>query len=67
MIASSSKDMQAKVFDAQTMEEIACFHTDRGLNGVAFSPLFNQVILAGGLEARDVTTSRSGKMEVKSS
>ena len=47
-----------------TQEEICCFATDRPLNGAALSPILNQLVVVGGVEARDVTTTRTQKMEV---
>lgn len=62
--ATASKDAKAKVFDMLTQEEICCFATDRPLNGAALSPILNQLVVVGGVEARDVTTTRTQKMEV---
>ena len=64
MLATSSKDAKAKVFDAHTLEEILSFATDRPLNSVALSPIRDHLVTVGGVEARDVTTSHSEKMEV---
>ena len=63
MFATSSKDAKAKVFDITTFEEICSFSTDRPLNGVALSPILNHLVVVGGVEARDVTTTRTQKME----
>ena len=63
MLATSSKDAKAKVFDAHTLEEILSFATDRPLNSVALSPIRDHLVTVGGVEARDVTTSHSEKME----
>ena len=65
MLATSSKDAKAKVFDAHTLEEILAFATDRPLNSVALSPIRDHLVTVGGVEARDVTTSHSEKMEVE--
>lgn len=64
MFATSSKDAKAKVFDINTLEEICSFSTDRPLNSVALSPILNHLVVVGGVEARDVTTTRTQKMEV---
>lgn len=64
LFATASKDAKAKVFDMFTQEEICCFATDRPLNGAALSPILNQLVVVGGVEARDVTTTHSQKMEV---
>ena len=64
MFATASKDAKTKVFDIMTLEEICSFATDRPLNGVALSPILNHLVVVGGVEARDVTTTRTQKMEV---
>lgn len=64
LLATSSKDAKAKVFDATTLEELMVFTTDRALNSVALSPIREHLVAVGGVEARDVTTTHSEKMEV---
>ena len=64
LLATSSKDAKAKVFDATTLEELMVFATDRALNSVALSPIREHLVAVGGVEARDVTTTHSEKMEV---
>lgn len=64
MFATASKDAKTKVFDISTFEEICCFATDRPLNGVALSPIRDHLVVVGGVEARDVTTTHAQKMEV---
>lgn len=63
---SSSKDCSAKIFDAQTLKHLKTYTSDRPLNSAAMSPLFDQVIVGGGQDARDVTTtsSRAGRFEI---
>lgn len=61
MFATSSKDASAKIYDMLTYEELACYKTDRPLNGVALSPIFDHMVVVGGVEARDVTTTRTQK------
>ena len=63
MFATASKDAKTRIYDMFTFEEIASFDTDRSLNSVALSPILDHVVVVGGVEARDVTTSRSQKME----
>ena len=65
LLATSSKDAKAKVFDATTLEELMTFTTDRALNSVALSPIREHLVAVGGVEARDVTTTHSEKMEVR--
>ena len=64
LLATGSKDAKAKVFDATTLEELMVFATDRALNSVALSPIREHLVAVGGVEARDVTTTHSEKMEV---
>lgn len=64
MFATASKDAKTKVFDIETFEEICSFATDRPLNGVALSPIRDHLVVVGGVEARDVTTTHTQKMEV---
>ena len=65
-IVTASKDCTAKVFDAETLKEMTSYKSDRPLNSAAASPLFEQIMVGGGQEARDVTTtsSRAGKFEI---
>ena len=63
MFATSSKDASTKLYDILTYEELASFKADRPLNGVALSPIFDHIVVVGGVEARDVTTTRTQKME----
>lgn len=62
---SSSKDQSAKIIDAETLEVVKTYVSDRPLNSAAISPIFEQVVLGGGQEARDVTTTsaRAGRFE----
>lgn len=64
---TSSKDQTARIFDAETLKELKHYKTDRPVNSATMSPIFNQIILGGGQEARDVTTTsaRSGKFEAQ--
>jgi len=66
MFISASADMTSKLFDSRTLKVIKSYQSDRPLNSAAISPLMNHVILGGGQEARNVTTTRSqaGHFEV---
>ncbi|KAI3659118.1 hypothetical protein MP638_001985 [Amoeboaphelidium occidentale] len=65
-ILTSSKDSSAKLIDATTLEVMKTYKSDRPLNSAASSPLFDQVIVGGGQDAREVTltAAREGKFEV---
>lgn len=66
MIITASSDHTAKVYDAQTLELLKTFTSDRPLNAAAISPIFNHVIVGGGQEAMNVTvtSAKVGHFEV---
>jgi len=74
LMITSSKDMTAKLWSMdEEYELIKTYESDRPLNDAAISPLYNDtenppryhVIMGGGQDAKDVTTtaSSSGKFE----
>lgn len=67
MFITASKDQTAKLWDTKTMKVKKIYSSDRPINGAAISPLMNHVIIGGGQDARDVTTTgtRSGKFEAE--
>jgi translation initiation factor 3 subunit I len=66
MIITAGKDKTSRIYDAKTLQCLKTYVSDRPLNSAAISPIFNHVIMGGGQEAKDVTTTaaRSGKFEV---
>jgi len=64
---TSSADRTAKLWDAKTLEVLKTYHTDKPVNAGAISPIFEHVMLGGGQEAADVTTTatRLGKFQVR--
>jgi translation initiation factor 3 subunit I len=64
---TSSKDHTARLFDSDDLQLLKCYKTDRPVNSASISPLREEVIVGGGQEAQEVTTTdmRSGKFEVK--
>ncbi len=66
MFITASSDMVARVYDTKSLQLLKTFVSDRPLNAAAFSPILNHIILGGGQDAGDVTTtdSRVGKFEV---
>ncbi|KAL7273020.1 translation initiation factor eIF3 subunit [Rhizina undulata] len=62
-----SKDKTAKIIDVNSLKVLKTFTTDTPLNTAALTPKKDFVILGGGQEARDVTTtsSRQGKFEAR--
>ncbi|NXC21955.1 EIF3I factor, partial [Corythaeola cristata] len=55
------------LFDCTTLEHLKTFRTERPVNSAALSPIFDHVVLGGGQEAMDVTTTstRIGKFEAR--
>ncbi|KAI8049659.1 eukaryotic translation initiation factor 3 subunit I [Syncephalis plumigaleata] len=64
---TSSKDKTARLIDATTLETIKVYSTDTPLNSAAITPTQDFVILGGGQDAMNVTTtsSRQGKFECR--
>lgn len=65
MFVTASKDTTAKLFDSDTLSCLKTYKTERPVNSAAISPIFDHVVLGGGQEAMDVTTTstRSGKFD----
>jgi len=73
LMVTSSKDQTAKLWAMDEYECVKTYKTDRPLNDIAISPLYNakekdrkpHLLMAGGQDAKDVTTSAasSGKFE----
>uniref|UniRef100_A0A8D2K2H5 Eukaryotic translation initiation factor 3 subunit I n=1 Tax=Theropithecus gelada TaxID=9565 RepID=A0A8D2K2H5_THEGE len=55
------------LFDSTTLEHQKTFRTERPVNSAALSPNYDHVVLGGGQEAMDVTTTstRIGKFEAR--
>lgn len=67
MLITASKDTTSKLFDAKTFQFLKSYKTDRPVNSAAISPIKQHILLGGGQEAMEVTTShtRSGKFEAR--
>lgn len=67
MFISSSKDCTAKLFDTDTLERVKTYQSDRPVNSASISPLREHIVLGGGQEAMEVTTTaqQSGKFEAQ--
>ena len=83
MFITSSKDHTSMLFDSDTMECLKKYVTERPVNSASlryflkiqsfkcyqqlFSPLYDHVVLGGGQDAMDVTTTstRVGKFEAR--
>ncbi|GAV07053.1 hypothetical protein RvY_16941 [Ramazzottius varieornatus] len=67
MFVTASKDTKAKLFDSTTLEELKTYKADRPVNSAAISPIKQHILLGGGQEAMQVTTTdiRQGKFEAR--
>lgn len=65
MFITASKDHTAKLFDAENLMLLKTYKTERPVNSAAISPIHDHVILGGGQDAMDVTTTstRVGKFD----
>ena len=66
-IITASRDQCAKLWDYESFELLKTYDADSPVNSAAISPLFPHVLLGGGQEASQVTTTsdRQGKFEGK--
>lgn len=64
---TASKDSTAKLVDLTTLDTVKTYKTERPVNSASISPIRDEVVLAGGQEAYQVTTtsSRTGKFEAR--
>jgi len=67
MLITASKDHTSKLFDMKTLAHKKTYKTDRPVNSAAVSPLKPHVVMGGGQEAMDVTTTstRIGKFDAR--
>merc|ERR1711957_352666 len=74
LMVTSSKDQTCKLWTMDEYECVKTYKSDRALNDVAISPLYDRaedpkmhLIMAGGQDAKDVTTTAgsSGKFEAQ--
>ncbi|XP_065333112.1 eukaryotic translation initiation factor 3 subunit I [Cloeon dipterum] len=65
MFITASKDNTARLFDANNLMALKVYKTERPVNSAAISPILDHVVLGGGQEAMDVTTTstRIGKFD----
>jgi translation initiation factor 3 subunit I len=64
---TSSKDKTAQIFESNTLSPLKKYTTDAPLNSAAITPIQGFVILGGGQDAMQVTTTsaRQGKFECR--
>ncbi|XP_046379197.1 eukaryotic translation initiation factor 3 subunit I-like [Haliotis rufescens] len=67
MFITASKDTSAKLYDTKTFEFMKSYKTERPINSASLSPIYEHVVLGGGQEAMDVTTTstRIGKFDAR--
>ncbi|XP_057326493.1 eukaryotic translation initiation factor 3 subunit I-like [Microplitis mediator] len=67
MFITASKDHTAKLFDSESLMHLKTYQTERPVNSATISPIFDHVILGGGQDAMDVTTTsaRQGKFDAR--
>lgn len=67
MFITASKDHTSKLFDMATLDPMKTFKTERPVNSASISPIRDHIVLGGGQDAMDVTTtsSRHGKFEAR--
>jgi len=67
MFITACKDNTAKLFDADTLQCLKTYRTERPVNGAAISPKLDHVVVGGGQEAMEVTTTsaRVGKFDAR--
>lgn len=66
MVLTASSDGTAKLYDSKTLALMKTYTSDRPLNSASLSPIQPHVIVGGGQEAMNVTTTSSkvGHFEV---
>lgn len=65
-LVTASKDQSACILDSRDLKTIQTYKSDMPINDASVSPVGDHVILGGGTEAVDVTTTGgTGKFEVK--
>ncbi len=67
MIITASKDCYSRLLDPNTLEVVKTFRTDRPVNGAVISPTHPHILLGGGQDAQNVTTTSAaqGKFETR--
>ena len=66
LFVTASKDNYAKIIDPNTLEVVKEIKTERPVNGAVFSPTHPHIILGGGQDAQQVTTTSSGQSQFQS-
>jgi translation initiation factor 3 subunit I len=66
-LVTASSDLSAKLYDTKSLSLLKTYETEMPVNTAAISPLMDHVILGGGQEASQVTTTagKMGRFEVR--
>lgn len=67
MFISASKDHYSRLFDTESLQVLKEYRTERPVNSASISPIRDHVVLGGGQEAMDVTTTSTkiGKFDAR--
>uniref|UniRef100_A0A0K8TS97 Eukaryotic translation initiation factor 3 subunit I n=1 Tax=Tabanus bromius TaxID=304241 RepID=A0A0K8TS97_TABBR len=67
MFVTASKDTSAKLFDSDSLVCLKTYKTEKLVNSASISPIMEHVILGGGQDAMEVTTTaaKAGKFETR--
>lgn len=67
MFVTASKDCSAKLFDSESLMCLKTYKTERPVNSASISPILDHVVMGGGQDAMEVTTTstRSGKFDAR--
>lgn len=65
MFVTASKDTSAKLFDSDSLMCLKTYKTERPVNSASISPIMDHVVLGGGQDAMEVTTTstKAGKFD----
>lgn len=65
MFITASKDHTSKLYDSENLMLLKTYKTERPVNSAAISPILEHIVLGGGQDAMDVTTTstRVGKFD----
>ncbi|XP_060862620.1 eukaryotic translation initiation factor 3 subunit I-like [Metopolophium dirhodum] len=67
MFVTASKDKTSKLFDVDDLSVHKVYVTERPVNSASLSPIYDHVVLGGGQDAMDVTTTaaQAGKFDAR--
>lgn len=67
MFVTASKDCSAKLFDSESLLCLKTYKTERPVNSASISPILDHVVMGGGQDAMEVTTTstRAGKFDAR--